>query len=435
MSGEYKYAEYAINPSAAVFDPTIGVVVLGTIVALRAAEAVIEEGRRLDKQEQVLVEGLNASKCGLLENVDKLGTLAADCRDKMLPHDVSRIEERLTALRSAIGASKTHASLASQSCEAATIHKDLYRAVEHKIMVNARARGEASPSQRERFESLRERFAGLGSPADGGDDGPRDPIGARTVRQAVAAAAASLQSRDIARQDNCLKNLDETLDAYETAQAEAIQRKSLLEEAATQLSALVAGLTSDDVVMRWQAGQVDDLARSGDVLKQKLLLAREDVSGILETAASTAAQIVHEANIAQIKADQRDYVAAGIGAVLQEMGYMVQPAVPEHPEHPASAMIVTAASPSGRVIAVSVPVEGQVWYNVEGFVKSTEAAVGGGTAAVCDEAEEVITQMHEALAAEYHIDMGELMWEGKDPNRHLRQARSTSQDNANGAER
>jgi hypothetical protein len=106
------------------------------------------------------------------------------------------------------------------------------------------------------------------------------------------------------------------------------------------------------------------------------------------------------------------------------MGFMVSEPIEEHPGHPATASILHAATTSGKAIAVSVPVEGQVWYNVEGYVKTVEAAVGGGEAAVCDEAQEVIEQMHDALDQEFQIQMGELNWEGKDPKRKLRAAKS-----------
>ena len=53
---------------------------------------------------------------------------------------------------------------------------------------------------------------------------------------------------------------------------------------------------------------------------------------------------------------------------------------------------------------------------------STASKVGGGTAAVCDEAEAVIDELHEALEQEFEVRTGELMWENKDPQRILRSA-------------
>jgi len=59
---------------------------------------------------------------------------------------------------------------------------------------------------------------------------------------------------------------------------------------------------------------------------------------------------------------------------------------------------------------------------VRWVTRAPRAVVGGGTAAVCDEAEAVIDEMHEALEREFEVQTGELLWADKDPNRILRSA-------------
>ncbi len=39
------------------------------------------------------------------------------------------------------------------------------------------------------------------------------------------------------------------------------------------------------------------------------------------------------------------------------------------------------------------------------------------TAAIGDEAEQVLTEMHTALEDKFGVKMGEVLWQGKDPNR------------------
>lgn len=55
-------------------------------------------------------------------------------------------------------------------------------------------------------------------------------------------------------------------------------------------------------------------------------------------------------------------------------------------------------------------------------MKQSTTTVDGNTAAVCDEAEQVLTEMHEALEDKFGVKMSEVLWEGKAPKRILRQA-------------
>lgn len=103
------------------------------------------------------------------------------------------------------------------------------------------------------------------------------------------------------------------------------------------------------------------------------------------------------------------------------MGFRITFHQPEHPGHPASAAIWGAKTQTGKGISVSVPIAGQVFYDVDGF-KHSVTTVDGNTAAVCDQAEQVLTQMHATLEDKFGVQMGEVLWQGKDPNRALRQA-------------
>jgi hypothetical protein len=104
------------------------------------------------------------------------------------------------------------------------------------------------------------------------------------------------------------------------------------------------------------------------------------------------------------------------------MGFVVSDPQDEYPDHPATAKILQAASASGKAIFVSVPVEGQVWYEVDGYTKTTQTSVTGDITLACDEGERVLNEMHARLEAEFQVGMSEIWWEGKDPNRTLRRA-------------
>jgi anthranilate/para-aminobenzoate synthase component II len=430
MSGGMKYADVGIDPSVGVFDPTLACVVLGSILAQRATEAAVETARRLEAEEAVLEAGLRQSKFGVTPVAESVRNLLEKNKSNVIPADHSALCRRLGNADAALTAARTHLSLAEAAMELERIEKDIAR---------ARVRKEAEDTRTGRTPSmntLRTRFAELkqqvGSLLDSPDGGPLGPAGAAAIRTAMTQTAAALQTTNesmvLGKLDafqTAVQNFEDTL----REQTEIRERqKALLVQVTREADALIAGLQADPIVMRWHSAAVSTLEHdfaletvseksNAQSAMQNLVLARE-----------TAAKIVKDANSAQIKADQRDYVAKCISLTLEDMGFVVAPPIEEHPGHPATASIVHAATVSGKAIAVSVPIEGQVWYNVEGYVKTVEATVGGGHAAVCDEAESVIEQMHEALAGEFHVQMGELQWDGKIPNRKLRAAKSRPQN-------
>lgn len=198
-----------------------------------------------------------------------------------------------------------------------------------------------------------------------------------------------------------------------------------------ELQVIVAGLKADPVVMRWQTGAVTELETQISVAQEAILLRNADanangqikqVISYLSESRQRSQTILETANAAQLQAEKRDYIADSIAQTLQEMGFSITFHQAEHPDHPASATILGAATNTGKGISVSVPIAGQVFYDVDGYVKHSATTVDGNTAAVCDEAEQVLTEMHTALEDKFGVKMGEVLWEGKAPKRILRKA-------------
>jgi hypothetical protein len=216
---------------------------------------------------------------------------------------------------------------------------------------------------------------------------------------------------------------DQAVWAMRQAEEEEQRRQRVqriaIQQASTELHALLVGLQADTMVTRWHR---QGIARLGAEIER--VADSEQATPYLLEASRCAAAMIAEAKAAQLKADQRDYIARGIMQSLSDMGFLVTEPTAEHPQHPATAKIVRAANAAGKSIAVSVPVEGEVWYEVDGYTKTTEATVGGGAALACDEGEKVLTEMHERLNAEFHIETGEIWWEDKAPQRVLRKAES-----------
>ncbi len=48
--------------------------------------------------------------------------------------------------------------------------------------------------------------------------------------------------------------------------------------------------------------------------------------------------------------------------------------------------------------------------------------MGGGKTIVCEEADQVITEMHQVLGDKFGVEMSELQWENKKPDGNLRKA-------------
>lgn len=254
-----------------------------------------------------------------------------------------------------------------------------------------------------------------------------DSPGSTQVQHALEAAHKAINTGKPEQVKKPLATAAQTLQKHqqtlETAQEQWQKAYNTAQEQLQELQSLLAGLKADPVVQRWEAASLTHLEalaqQASTALSQEQF---NTVATVLSQVRSQGETTIATANQAQLKADQRDYITDSIAATLEAMGFTVVHRQPEHPGHPASATILGAASHAGKGISVSIPVEGEVYYDVEGYAKQTVQSVGGGNAAICDEAEQVIGEMHRILETEFGVHMGELMWEGKDPNRQLRKA-------------
>ena len=426
MSGAFKWSTITFDPTSMVYDVTTGLMVVAAVAAARASAAAAEAACRVDAEQSALESALWEGKQAGKDATDGVRKLVHERAADVGAADLQRALARLNEAEMAVESARTHTALRDATLEAEHVARQFDQAVARKKIDDAR-RGNAGsiPSYRIQFEALRTRAGELSEM----NEAAIHPEGAAAVKSLLAAVGGTLQTSNEPMIAAKLFELETAVTNHSDvllAERERSHRATALgDQSVAESKALVSGLRADEVVMRWHSAAVEgletDLAevdarvQSGDT---------ESAIDLVRRARERSAEIVKEANSAQLNADQRDYIASCIGKTLEEMGFVVGPAQAEHPGHPATAKIIHAATASGKNIAVSVPVDGQVWYNVQGFPKSTEAAVGGGEAAVCDEAEAVITEMHEALLSEFHVQMGELMWDGKDTGRKLRAVKS-----------
>jgi hypothetical protein len=202
--------------------------------------------------------------------------------------------------------------------------------------------------------------------------------------------------------------------------AEWDQQRRKAEEDIGLLTAHIEGLHADPVLERWHAKGVAALAArvteaKEDTTKERFARPAE----ILAEVRQVSERLIAEANAAQLKADQRDYIASSIVETLKAMNFFVTPVAPEHANHPATAMLIHAVTSANQSVHVSVPVEGQLMYTVDGYPMTTEAVTGGGRAGVCDQAKAVLDDMQSRLQEAFGVRTGEIWWESKNPNRTI----------------
>ncbi|HZT41513.1 MAG TPA: hypothetical protein VFA07_04965 [Chthonomonadaceae bacterium] len=338
--------------------------------------------------------------------------------ETLLAPDAEAIRKRCDALMSALQVAQDEIGMEAAAGDIPLIYADLAAAARRK-----RWRDQDRTNSNE-VVRLQARLADLEREIESGPPGeamPFDVSGRFTAHSLLAGIRAGLEAGDLQAAQRGLEQAEEALRAHTQTLAEERKAQRLRQAEAAhayaEIHALVAGLKADGMVMRWHARAVAEMeAQAGKVQEAGAPAA------VLEEARKQADRLVAEANAAQLKADQRDYIARGIATSLADMGFVVSAPAAEHPGHPASATVLQAASATGKSIAVSVPVEGKIWYEVDGYPRVTEAAVGGGECVACDEAEQVLTEMHARLEEAFQVHCGEITWEGKDPQRRMRKA-------------
>lgn len=252
-----------------------------------------------------------------------------------------------------------------------------------------------------------------------------DAEGSRSAIAAVKSAYASIDkgetgqaSREVERAKSVC---NEHLSLVRSRHTQWSREKFFAEKSVEELTILAIGIREDLTVATWFANAASDIDKLVDRAANALAREQFDRPSIyLAEAKSLTDQFIKQANDAQLKLERCKYIASGISATLCEMGFTVGPVREEHPGNPASALLLSAATAAGKSVHVSVPVEGEVWYVVDGYPHLLETNSTGDPVATCDEAESVLNEMATRLTATYGVDTGELNWQGKDPNRKLR---------------
>lgn len=401
--------------------------------AQRRQEAAAEAQRRREAAEQERQRQLQQSRANLQNQIERFQADLNQAQALLHPADYQTLTADIQALLPQIPQASSQKAIKSLQKTANQLPKRLQAAQAQKRRDDAEQQRLAE-LDRQRFElsELEQQVQQL----DPAQAQKFDPTGATQVQQALAAVHKALTSGKPQKVQAPLASATQALQTHQQTVATAFdqwqQAQSTALEQLQDLHSLLAGLQADPLLHRWQAPSLSQLTQLAQQAQTAIDQERfAAIADLLTQARSQSEQAIAAANQAQIQADQRDYITDSIAATLEAMGFTILHRQPEHPTHPASAIILGAASHAGKGISVSIPVEGEVYYDVEGYAKQTVQAVGGGNAATCDEAEQVIEEMHRILGDEFGVQMGELMWEGKDPNRQLRKADDLPQSGVN----
>lgn len=345
-------------------------------------------------------------------------------QSSVYPQDATDLQQRCQNQTNTIRQAQDESQLQNVANELSQILQDCDQAVTKK------RRDDEEKKRKEEIERLRfelkelEREVGQ---LPTSDVSKFDAAGQKSVQQALVIVRSALASGNPQTVQAPIKNastlVKQHIQTVIQRRAEWEKRKAAAEQVLGQIQDLVTGIKADPVVVRWHSHSIAQLENELKQAQQAIVSEQFDQpSQNLAKVQAQEKQIIEEANIAQLKADKRDYITESIVATLQDMGFAVLSVTDEHTGHPSTAKVFTATA-AGRAISVSVPVEGQVWYDVDGYAKNTVASLADGTpVAICDEAEAVLTEMHSALQQEFGIQMGEISWQGKDPNRITRTA-------------
>lgn len=254
-----------------------------------------------------------------------------------------------------------------------------------------------------------------------------DPVGFESVILQFSKAETALAQSNLGVAEqltlNCKERCSEHVSTVHRALIDWQRQRDEALVILAQANSLQEVMDQDRTVSRWMPRDVENFKDSLRALKREVESEQWAAVRARWTQLEEQQQeIVKAANAKQLAADQRDAIASSVHQALESMGFFVSPPQPEHPEHPATSVVMFAQSAAGRSVGVSVPLEGDIWYDIDGYSKTQTMRNDGRSMTSCDDAEAMLAELGRILDEVHEIDMGELRWEGKDPERVLRKA-------------
>lgn len=334
---------------------------------------------------------------------------AALGRVRGLARRVSRAQEQVEARRQA-RAQQTAELASTIQREANDLRKELARQrartngpsstighVEPKIDEAIASVGRSPETATSALEQLREvarSVRGVGAELD------RESARIRAEQEAIRREAA-LEAKAL-----------EELDAAPNESEE--QQQAQIELAEGSLRARIAGIEADEIAMTWSGDEVREVEAAIDALGVAAdpEQAARDLGARLDRALAAAQE-------RQLAEELRAYVVQSLQDGLRKQGFQVGDPVLVGGDLQGE-VAFRAVRADNRWVDVNVPVEGHVFYDVDGTDRVTERGSDGLSYTSCDETEARLDSLHQDLNERFGIEAGELFWESKDPNRRQR---------------
>jgi hypothetical protein len=343
-------------------------------------------------------------------------------RPSSVANDLAAFGRELEAAQSALGAA---ASL-SEVQQARRRLRHLRDGFQDLVLgVQAARQGAAQASAEAALAALRHRLEGI----DRGRSERFDPAALADVERALTEADKALGQKASAKCLHLLKqaraHLDQHLRQVQTRFDAWAEERDSCHAALAEAADRVGALAADPIVGLWASSEAAGLAQQ--VAGAQRLLDAEQFTAAVEAArgaARAAEEVVTRAQERQLREDRRRYVVRGIVEAMGRLGFVVQAGSPslENPADKSSATIIHAQRIGGGAVAVSVPQEGDIWYDVADFPMQQRPGPDGQVIRSCDEAEAQIERLHGVLADAFGIQMDKLRWEGKAPEKVRKQA-------------
>jgi hypothetical protein len=229
------------------------------------------------------------------------------------------------------------------------------------------------------------------------------------VRQAAAVASVQDEVRREAAQE-----ASRLAAAFTSAEA---SREQATLAAIADLQARVAGCEGDEITMAWSADEVQGVAVAIAAIRSA-----QDPQDAARKLHGRLDQALQHAQVRQLAEERRAYIVSSLQQGLRQQGFQVGEATIVGDEA-SGEVAFRAVRADRRWVDVNVPLEGHVFYDVDGTDRVTERGADGLTYTSCDETEARLAALHADLDQRFGIDAGELLWESKDPHRQRRNAK------------
>ena len=323
----------------------------------RRRQAEEEAQRRRLAEERERQRRLEELRTGLVAEGNEALQAVKSRRTEVHSQDAVALEARCEKLITAIRAADTEKQLRAREGEIRLLARDLSDAAARKRRDDAEKKRLAElDHQRFLLQEVERRLSEI--PLS--EATKFDPQGGESMKGAIAKARTAIAAgnpesakRGVAQAEDALKKHAEQV----SRRREEWQRhRNEAAQYVEEIRAHVEGLRADPVLTRWHHEAVSEM--SSFVAKAQAALAAEQFkqpAEILTDVHARSKRLLEEANQAQLKADQRDYIVKSIAQTLEAMHFQVSPVSPEHAGHPASAMLLQAATGSNKNIYVSVP--------------------------------------------------------------------------------